>query len=185
MELEAARKLAKSLLTQHGFGRLTFEFDRGKRRIAACHSMNLESLSGKRYWIPVKVTLSKHYAVHMTEEEVRMAILHEIAHAKTPGEGHGPKWKAEARKLGVPAEACTQLSNSPEPAVQGACPVCNQVISKMHRMPLRVYWHNGCGDKNRPLRWFKHGNMVPLNEMPARYRAESLRIRSMNNGKSR
>ncbi len=34
-------------------------------------------------------------------------ILHEIAHANAgPGAGHGPIWKAEARRIGCTADRC-------------------------------------------------------------------------------
>jgi hypothetical protein len=44
---------------------------------------------------------------------------------------------------------------------------------EMHRLPLRVYWHRGCGkSKADALVWFKNGTKVPISSMPKRFRDE-------------
>jgi len=50
---------------------------------------------------PKEIVLSKPMTEACNEAEVEDTILHEIAHALTPGSGHGPVWKMMARKLGA------------------------------------------------------------------------------------
>lgn len=173
-DLSTIEREAKMLMTAHGVGSLAFAFDNGKRRIAACHVTIIGKGSYNEIHIPHKITLSRHYAALLTIEEIRDTMLHEIAHALTPGDGHGAKWKSKARELGIKPDRCKAASARPEAPVKGMCPKCDKVISETHRLPLRVYFHKTCGRKF-PLRYFKDGRLVRLNDMPARYRAEFAR----------
>lgn len=167
MELQEIEKQAKALMVAHGVGRLPFEFDNGKRRIGGCHFIQIGTTV-----LPKKITLSRHFAVLLTEDEIRDTILHEIAHALAGRDaGHGPIWKAAVAKIGGKPERCKVTSASPEKAVVGTCPKCDKVVAKMHRLPLRVYFHNPCGQAH-PLRWTKNGDMLSLSDMPARYQDE-------------
>lgn len=58
-----------------------------------------------------------------TEDVVRNTILHEIAHALTPGAGHGPVWKAMMRKLGGKPETINQ-DVVVDYRYYGTCPGC-------------------------------------------------------------
>ena len=168
MELTEIERQAKALMTVHGVGYLEFAFDRGKRRLGATHILKIGNAS-----IPQKITLSKHYAVLLGMDELRDVILHEIAHALTPGHGHNAVWKAAARKIGAKPERCAAPSAAPEHPIVGYCTKdgCGKVVVKMHRLPLRVSYHRTCG-RDFPLRYTKNGNTVTLNSMPTRYRAE-------------
>jgi predicted SprT family Zn-dependent metalloprotease len=39
-------------------------------------------------------------------DEVRDTILHEIAHALAPGDGHGPKWRMTCLRIGARPKRC-------------------------------------------------------------------------------
>jgi predicted SprT family Zn-dependent metalloprotease len=81
-------------MDEHGLRDWTLVLDRSTRRFGACKpSMRTISLS----W---RLTLLNN------PDEVRETLLHEIAHALTPGDGHGEKWKAMCRKLGIRAKRC-------------------------------------------------------------------------------
>lgn len=167
MNLNEAETLAKSLMTQHGVGYLAFAFDGGKRRMGATFFLNI---GGSK--LPTKITLSRHYAALLSEQEVRDIILHEIAHALAGhAAGHGPVWRNAARKIGAKAERCGVASASPEHSVLGTCPVCDKVVSRQHRLPLRVYFHSKCG-KHSVLTWTRKGVSISLEQMPERYRLE-------------
>lgn len=167
MELHEIEKQAKALMVAHGVGVLPFEFDNGKRRIGACHFKRIGTTV-----LPTKITLSRHFAAILTPEELHDTMLHEIAHALAGhAAGHGPVWRNAIRKLGGKAERCKATAASPERAVEGTCPKCGKVVSKMHRLPLRVYFHNICG-KAYPLTWTKNGAMLSLSQMPTRYQSE-------------
>lgn len=173
MELTEIERHAKALMTAHGVGSLEFKFDGAKRRLGACLFQPCKSLNGT-YWLPKQISLSKHYAVLLPAEELHDVILHEIAHALAGrNAGHGPLWKAAARKVGAKAQRCATPSASPQTSVAGVCtnPDCQKVVSNLHRLPQRVSFHRNCG-RDFPLRWFKNGAMVRFNDMPAKYRDE-------------
>jgi len=65
-----------------------FGFDDGQRRAGACFPQRR------------LVTVSRQFALEAPWEEVRDTVIHEVAHALTPGQGHGPAWRAAARDLG-------------------------------------------------------------------------------------
>jgi hypothetical protein len=55
-----------------------------------------------------------HIDIHDTEM-VKNTILHEIAHALTPGHSHDPVWKAKASEVGcINTQACSNLAFTPE-----------------------------------------------------------------------
>lgn len=47
------------------------------------------------------IFMSRKYLSELNHAQVEQVILHEIAHALTPGEKHGPVWKRVARRIGV------------------------------------------------------------------------------------
>lgn len=172
MNLRDIETQAKALMNLHNVGHLTFGFDNGKRRIGATHFM-----AG----VPVKITLSKHFAALLTPDEIRETVLHEIAHAIAGHKaGHGPAWKAAAIRVGAKPERCaTAVTARPEAAVQGKCPNCD-FVHQQHRLPMRVSYCPTCvkagrsqfGNKSDALIWHKNGARVALSDMPARYQTE-------------
>lgn len=85
-----AAALAEDMLDQFGLTERgwTFDFDRATTREGLCD------------YAKKRITYSGPILPHRTREEFRQTMLHEIAHAMTPGAKHGPAWKAMARKLG-------------------------------------------------------------------------------------
>ena len=65
-----------------------FALDDGQRRAGAC--------------FPVRrlVTVSRQFALEAPWDEVRDTVIHEVAHALTPGHDHGPVWRQAALDLG-------------------------------------------------------------------------------------
>lgn len=100
MNLHAAAELARTLMNQHGFYNVIFEFSNRRRALGTCHIRN-----GR----PWKITLSKHWTPRMDEPEVRDVILHEIAHAYEPLDGHGYAWKAACRRIGAKPDRVAKL----------------------------------------------------------------------------
>jgi len=178
-DLTTIERHARALMTMHGVGRLGFEFDRGKKRIGAMHYQRSGGVS-----IPVKITISKHYALILSMDEIRETMLHEIAHALTPGDGHGAKWKSKARELGARPAPCKAVSVSPEAAWKGICGSCSAVQGNQHRAPLRVYLCAAASCRSltyreRVLNWKKNGSYVAAQNMPARFYTEWQRIQNM------
>src|SRR4051812_50225210 len=105
MELEAASRLGRELLDEHGLADWRVVFDRAKRRAGVCRPGTRETgLSG-----PLT-------ALH-PESEVRDTLLHEIAHALVgPRHGHDEVWRATAGRI-----RCSGLrrSRAHAPGIQG------------------------------------------------------------------
>ncbi len=122
MNLYEARNLARSLMAAHNLTGWTFTFDHARRRFGAC------SPTRKR------ITLSRALTLLNGEGEVRDTILHEIAHALTPGDGHGRQWKAMCLRIGARPVRCYTDAHVTSPPrrvapLQIGCPACG-------------WWHN-------------------------------------------
>src|SRR6476659_8376122 len=94
MNLYEAGALARQLLRQHGLHDWRFELDHARRRFGRCDYTHR------------RITLSRPLTLLNPLEEVRDTLLHEIAHALTPGAGHGPRWRAMCRQLGARPVRC-------------------------------------------------------------------------------
>jgi predicted SprT family Zn-dependent metalloprotease len=103
MNLDEAANLARRLMDEHGLSHWTFVFDRAARRFGSCA------------WTIRQITLSWKLTLLNDEARVRETILHEIAHALTPGDGHGKKWKAACKRLGIAPERCYSESDVVSP----------------------------------------------------------------------
>lgn len=114
MDTQKCRELANELMTQHNLTDWIFQFDESVRRFGLCHPRKkLISMSWKL------VSLNN-------EERVRKTILHEIAHALTPKEHHGWKWKAKLLEIGGDGKRCYDLSDTivPKAKYKTLCPAC-------------------------------------------------------------
>jgi hypothetical protein len=111
---------------------------------------------------PYEIVLS--FAAYKHDENrggLRNTMLHEIAHAIAGhAAGHGPVWRAAARKVGATPERCgTKLAVSPVTLVSIACYVCQGEIKVTPRRAAKAkrgerYRHTTCrpkGDKFYPF----------------------------------
>jgi predicted SprT family Zn-dependent metalloprotease len=133
VQADQARSLALELMASHGLDGWTFGFDRAQRRLGAC-------------WLDRKgITLSRHFVELNGEELVRDVILHEIAHALTPGAGHGPRFKRKARELGCSGTACIAGSRVVAAPARFLlkCPNCGRSWSR-YRRPARPLACSAC-----------------------------------------
>jgi predicted SprT family Zn-dependent metalloprotease len=129
MNLYLARDLARSLMAQHGLRDWTFRFDHARRRFGKC--------STRRKLI----SLSRPLTLLNSEDEVRDTILHEIAHALTPDDGHGKRWKAMCNQIGARPVRCytDAMVISPPRRVapyQIGCPSCGWWQERRCRTPV-------------------------------------------------
>src|SRR5690625_6066280 len=110
-------------MDRHGLEEWEFGFDRARRRLGAC-------------WpVQRRITLSREFVLLNDREKVEDIVLHEIAHALTPGAGHGPRFKAVAKRLGCTATACGVPGSvkAPEEQVILVCPHCQQLWRRYMR----------------------------------------------------
>ncbi|MEJ2288248.1 MAG: SprT-like domain-containing protein [Deinococcales bacterium] len=145
MTLDQARALATTLMAEHGLTGWSFAFDRARRRLGSCQPARR------------RITLSAPLTRLNDVEVVRDTVLHEIAHALTPGDGHGARWRAACRRLGARPQrlaAAGDVVLPPAPHVL-VCDRCG------HRYPRyrRTRLHYACGrcraeaGVEAPLRW--------------------------------
>lgn len=90
MDLKQAATLAREHMNKHGLHHWSFRFNgRLTRALGRCcyHNTTIE--------------LQPRYVELNSVTEVLDTILHEIAHALCPRDGHGDKWKATAARLGA------------------------------------------------------------------------------------
>lgn len=112
MDLRYASSIARKLMHQHGLTDWQFKFDGAKRRNGCCnHSKKI-------------ISLSRHYVRLNSEELVTDTILHEIAHALTPGAKHGPEWKSMCAEIGARPQRCKTNVASTRPNYVAICAHC-------------------------------------------------------------
>ncbi len=148
MDLMAAHELAYNLMHQHGliYQGWQFKFDRATSRFGTCRY-------SRRF-----IQLSKPLTLVNDEVEVRDTILHEIAHALTPGADHGPVWKLQAQAIGARPERCFTTARVKLAATkyEGICMDCGHKVPRTRKPNVhRTYTHIPCNHKpNKGLiRW--------------------------------
>jgi len=165
VDLHEAYDEARRLLHEHGLDDWRVQFDTAKKRAGVC-----------RFHDRV-IGLSAPMTRLHSEDVVRRTVLHEVAHALAgPGTGHGPRWQAQARRLGIPPDRCL-----PEdaPRVPGAwVGVCSRGhVVERHRRPERVVGCSECSSTfalEHLLTWTYHGRPAAMHP---NYLAELAAIR--------
>lgn len=136
MNTSYAASLARDLMNQHGLTDWTFQWDRAKQRAGAC------------FYRRKMITLSIHYVTKNELDDVKDTILHEIAHALTPGDHHGFLWQAACRRIGAkPQRCCGNHVAMPEGRYKATCNTCGMTFSK-HRKLKKKHYCRKCGPVN-------------------------------------
>jgi predicted SprT family Zn-dependent metalloprotease len=134
MELSKAHDLAIRLMEKHNLiiAGWRFQFDNAKRRFGCCKYRSK------------MITLSKYLTELNNETRIRNTILHEIAHALTPGQHHNNVWRSKAREIGCDGERCYSALavEVPKARYVAVCPGCGNTFTK-HR--IRKIINQSCG----------------------------------------
>jgi predicted SprT family Zn-dependent metalloprotease len=95
MREDQARRLASTEMERCGLEGWRFGFDNGRNRYGQC-------TQSRRL-----ITLSRLYVAVATDEDIRLVILHEIAHALQPDpyESHGANWRRTCLEIGGDGKA--------------------------------------------------------------------------------
>ena len=92
--LRAVATLARDLMDSHGLHGWTLAFVESRRRLGDC------------WYDQMLIRIARRHAIEDREAAIRDTVLHEIAHALAgPKAGHGPLWKAIARRIGATPRA--------------------------------------------------------------------------------
>lgn len=113
MNTRDAKTLANKLMREHELKQngWVFKFDQAKRRFGQCDYRNKT------------ISLSEPLTLLNPKSQINDTILHEIAHALTPGAHHGARWKSKAAEIGADPSRCYDSSVvQPEAKYIGVCP---------------------------------------------------------------
>lgn len=164
MNLHDAQALAVELMREHGLGGSGWSvgFDSARRRFGQCDYQNR------------RISLSRHLVELNDETQVRDTILHEIAHALTPGADHGWAWKQACVRIGANPERSYELDEVAVPQLAtrrkryvSECPTCG-VRHERARLPKYGIGSVSCGkcdtkfNSTHVLRWFDQSKRVGL-----------------------
>ena len=121
MERSDVYAIATRLMSDNGLCTWTFAFDRAKTRAGMCNHATKT------------ISLSELYTTHpqTTPDHIKDTILHEIAHALTPGCRHGDAWKKKAMSIGCSATRCCEHFTQ-KPFVLTCA--CGKVTISRHRI---------------------------------------------------
>lgn len=105
------------------------------------------------------IVISEFYARHNPDEDVLDTLLHEIAHALTPGHGHDRVWQFAAWWLGATPKATCQKQVLIRPGrYRATCPSCCRQYHKYRKPRYRCdsltatcYFCSLCGGINGRL----------------------------------
>jgi predicted SprT family Zn-dependent metalloprotease len=82
-------------MSKHGLNNWKFKFDGAKNRLGQCNYTYRE------------LSFSRHYVELNALEQMQNTVLHEIAHALTPGSGHNYVWMNKIVEIGGrPSRLC-------------------------------------------------------------------------------
>lgn len=127
----------QSLINQHLVG-WSFKVTKTKHAMGQCDHINKE------------ITISIYHLTTGTLEEIKDTILHEIAHAMTPGHNHDRIWKLKCIELGArPATkanriASTKFVESIPPKHSYVCKICGHAKYSNRKLKHR-YSCTKCG----------------------------------------
>lgn len=148
LTLTDIEQLAWQALREHGlFDKgWIFRWDRAVTRLGLCnYSTKTISLS------------KKIYSLESNRDTALDTILHEVAHALCgKGAGHGPVWKATARRLGADPTRCGNVSEKPLRRLVGTC-ACGSIHGRDRVQEHRKYQCRRC---HMIITWTKRGAMA-------------------------
>jgi predicted SprT family Zn-dependent metalloprotease len=123
MKLTKARQMAHQLMKENGLSLWKWEFRFSKRaRVQGGHCSYNEH----------EIVLGRIYTQLNSEPKVRNTILHEIAHALTPGHGHDGVWRMKCIEIGGNGETY-HCDKTPAGKYRRYCKICKEFIRSVHR----------------------------------------------------
>ena len=91
--LDAIASQADELIRHHNLDNWRFNFDYANRRLGRCS------------YAEKTITMSEHFCLNASDDDIKDTILHEIAHALVgPEHGHDQMWYSKAREIGCSGE---------------------------------------------------------------------------------
>lgn len=112
-----AMTLAHALMGDHGLTGWEFGLMNGRARAGQCKYPSV--FRGT----PGRIELSRHFVRLNPPERIRLTLLHEIAHALTPGHNHDAVWRAKCLEIGGDGQREYDLESTEMPTSRylGVC----------------------------------------------------------------
>ena len=158
MVLQFARTMAEDLLKQHNLDTKNWTFggfDNAKTRLGVCIY--------RRRNVTKTIQLSKICTENRTEHQVKMTILHEIAHAldyeNRGRSGHDYTWKQLCLSIGGDGQTCNDLDEETRKQIYKYNAVCpnHGTIGGWTRKPKNI-------DRGRTFKCKKCGSRIVVIE---------------------
>lgn len=136
MKVDEFLSFAREYMDEHGLTAWKLAIDNAVRRHGQCqHSKRT-------------LSFSKHYIENNLQSKILNTLIHEIAHALTPGHGHDDIWAKKCEDLGYPnALRCTADTIMPQGKYQAHCAKCGYLPYFKHRQTKTQWIHRHCGGK--------------------------------------
>jgi len=110
-------QLATELIIKHSLTGWKFVWDENPiSRLGQCRYKSKE------------ISISKKPATILPYEQLLDTLIHELAHALTPGAEHGKVWKGKCIELGCKPSACADVNLDAIHKLKGSCPTCDAVM---------------------------------------------------------
>jgi predicted SprT family Zn-dependent metalloprotease len=137
---------ATELMSYHGLDEWKLVLD----------SPRISKRAGQCRYRAQEIGITEPYALKASPADLEQTIIHEIAHALTPGAHHGKIWKAKMVELGADPKRCHSCTwTAPETWI--VCTLCNKENPvtkrdlKKYRIEDRVITSHSCGSCGRGL----------------------------------
>lgn len=140
------RAYVHAVLAFYGLAGWYCVFDRAKRRLGQCRTRKKQ------------ISLSVYFLALNSTAEVRKTVLHEVAHALTPGHGHYRVWVRVARMLGDDGERLACGVQMVQGRWRADCPQCGPIAHR-HKRPKRpdAWSCHKCGRIRGKITWVDTG----------------------------
>jgi predicted SprT family Zn-dependent metalloprotease len=111
--------------------------------------MNEKRTNGRCFYNTRTIKLSQPLTQLRTKEAVKNTIMHEIAHALTPGAGHGRLWKLQMLKFGLKPDRCSSddVDLSTIANWRATCIGCGKVVYMIRKPRVIKACRQCCGSK--------------------------------------
>ena len=129
-------KFMQDFLDELGLHNWKFRWSRGKKTLGHCNLTRGE------------IRLSAFAHKHLSEEHIYNTLVHEVAHALTPGARHGPTWKSMMRRLGQNPNTTYRMKGMNDEFIAATekqykwaieCPTCKTTIARYMRKPGKKF----------------------------------------------
>jgi len=128
--LSEVREFAEMTIAKYNLDGWTFAWsNRDTRYLGLCNYRKKQIILNKP-WVKREGGIAS--------ADVKDTILHEIAHAMTPGAGHGKDWKAVCRLIGAIPRATKALPADMAPKYKWEARVGEKVVGKWMKRPHKI-----------------------------------------------